>query len=98
MQDADRLDAIGAIGIARCFAYGGARGRAIYDPSEPPMEHMDGERYRDRKSHSINHFHEKLLLLKDMMTTRTGRDLAEQRHRFMERYLEEFTAEWNGLR
>ena len=98
VQDADRLDAIGAIGIARCFAYGGAKGRAIYDPAEPPAEHMDAEAYRNRKSHSVNHFHEKLLLLKDMMTTRTGRELAEHRHRFMEAFLEEFQAEWDGLR
>ncbi len=98
VQDADRLDAIGAVGIARCFAYGGAKGRAIYDPSEPPAENLDEAQYRSRKSHSINHFYEKLLLLKDMMTTRAGRELAEERHRFTRRFLEEFLDEWNGIR
>ena len=98
VQDADRLDAIGAVGIARCFAYGGAKGRAIYDPSEPPAQDLDETQYRGRKSHSVNHFYEKLLLLKDMMTTRTGRELAEERHRFTQRFLEEFLAEWNGTR
>ena len=96
VQDADRLDAIGAIGIARAFAYGGAAGRKMYDPDEPPAGNLDSEGYRNRKSHTVNHFYEKLLLLKDMMTTSAGREMAEERHRFTEEFLKRFLEEWNG--
>jgi uncharacterized protein len=95
VQDADRLDAIGAIGIARCFAYGGHAGRSMYDPNEPPVMHATAEAYKTSKGHSLNHFYEKLFLLKDRMNTPTGRSMAEERHRFMEQYVERFLAEWN---
>jgi len=96
LQDADRLDAIGAIGIARTFAYGGSRGRGIYDPEIPPEMHIDFENYKKSTTPTINHFYEKLLLLKDQMQTIMGRSLAEQRHEFMLRFLDQFYAEWNG--
>lgn len=95
VQDADRLDAIGAIGIARCFAYGGHAGRQIYDPDELPEMHATAEAYKASKGHSLNHFYEKLFLLKDRMNTATGKSMAEERHRFMELYVERFLAEWN---
>lgn len=95
VQDADRLDAIGAIGIARCFAYGGHAGRLIYDPNELPEMHLTAEAYKASKGHSLNHFYEKLFLLKDRMNTATGKSMAEERHRFMELYVERFLAEWN---
>lgn len=95
VQDADRLDAIGAIGIARCFAYGGHAGRLMYDPDEPPVMHATAEAYKSSKGHSLNHFYEKLFLLKDRMNTATGRALADERHLFMEQYVERFLAEWN---
>lgn len=96
VQDADRLDAIGAIGIARTFAYGGHAGREIHNPERLPIQHGSFEAYKSSDSSTINHFHEKLLLLKDRMNTRTGRMLAEARHAFMETYLEQFHREWNG--
>ena len=98
VQDADRLDAMGAVGIARTFAYGGSRGRPIYDPEQPPQEVMDADAYVRRQSHSINHFYEKLLLLRDMMNTPTAKQLARERHRWLELFLEEFLAEWDGNR
>jgi len=95
VQDADRLDAMGAIGIARAFAYGGAKGREIYDPAAKPTEHRTAEAYL-KGGTSINHFYEKLLLLKDRMNTVTGRAMAEERHTFMEDYLKQFYEEWEG--
>ncbi|MGG3913704.1 HD domain-containing protein [Rossellomorea vietnamensis] len=96
VRDADRLDAIGAIGIARTFAYGGRKGRVMYDPDFQVREHMTLEEYRNGESSSIHHFHEKLLKLKDLMCTETGRILAEERHEFMVRFLEQFNKEWTG--
>jgi len=95
VQDADRLDAIGAIGIARAFAYGGAKGRLMHDPNQTPQHHQDFTAYRGNSGPTVNHFYEKLLLLRDRMQTASGRVLAEQRHAFLERFLEEFHAEWN---
>jgi len=96
LQDADRLDALGAIGIARTFAYGGSRGRGIYDPEIQPEMHADFENYKKSNAPTINHFYEKLLLLKDQMQTKMGRTLAEQRHDFMILFLNQFYEEWNG--
>lgn len=99
VQDADRLDAMGAIGIARTFVYGTSKGRKIYDPDIRPLLNMNKEAYRqNQNSTSINHFYEKLLLLKEMMNTETARKMAEHRHVVMEAYLEEFVAEWEGER
>jgi len=96
VQDADRLDAIGAIGIARCFNYGGFKNRAIYDPEVLPNLNISKEAYKNSDAPSINHFYEKLLLLKDQMNTKTGKKIATERHRFIELYLEQFYNEWNG--
>jgi uncharacterized protein len=98
VQDADRLDAIGAIGIARAFAYGGHAGRALYDPEHPPESHASFEAYKRGAGPTINHFHEKLMLLKDRMQTATGRRLAAERHAFMEQFLARFDDEWHGRR
>ena len=95
VQDADRLDAIGAIGIARCFAYGGHAGRLMHDPDEPPVLHQTAAAYKASKGASLNHFYEKLFLLKARMNTPTGRALAEPRHQFMEDFVAQFLAEWN---
>ena len=94
VQDADRLDAIGAIGIARCFAYGGHDGRLIHDPEVAPVAHQTAAAYKAARGSSINHFHEKLLLLKDRMNTASGRALAEERHRYMEDFVSQFLREW----
>ncbi|MFH1065157.1 MAG: HD domain-containing protein [Nanoarchaeota archaeon] len=96
VQDADRLDAIGAIGIARAFAYGGHKGREIYNPDIKPVMHESFEQYKNTIGTSINHFHEKLLLLKDLMNTETGKQIAEERHKYMEQYLARFLKEWEG--
>lgn len=94
IQDADRLDAIGAIGIARCFNYGGFKNREIYNPSILPNLSMTKEEYKNSKAPTINHFYEKLLLLKDKMNTNTGRKIAQERHDFMEVFLKQFFIEW----
>lgn len=96
VQDADRLDAIGAVGIARTFAYGGHKNRLIYHPDEKPVMHQSFEDYKKNEGHTINHFYEKLLLLKDRMNTLSARCLAEERHQFMQIYLDQFFKEWDG--
>ncbi|WP_027138192.1 HD domain-containing protein [Gaetbulibacter saemankumensis] len=96
IQDADRLDAIGAIGIARCFNYGGFKNRAIFDPNIKPNLKMTKEEYKTSTAPSINHFYEKLLLLKDRMNTKTGYKIAAERHQFMLQFLDQFYNEWDG--
>jgi uncharacterized protein len=98
VQDGDRLDAIGAIGIARTFAYGGHKSRLIYDPSISPVMHDDFQEYKSSTAPTINHFYEKLLLLKGRMNTETARTIAEQRHQFMKDYLTQFYDEWEAIR
>ncbi|EGV43821.1 HD domain-containing protein [Bizionia argentinensis JUB59] len=98
VQDADRLDALGAVGIARTFNYGGFKNRVLYDPEIKPDLNMDKETYKKTDTPTINHFYEKLLLLKDKMNTKTGKQIAEQRHKFMEEFLDQFNAEWEGKR
>jgi uncharacterized protein len=96
VQDADRLDALGAIGISRVFSFAGFKKNPIHDPEVMPAKNMTFEEYRKNKSTAINHFYEKLLLIKDRMNTAAGRRIAEGRHAFMEQYLEQFFKEWNG--
>ncbi len=98
VQDADRLDALGAIGIARAFAYGGYKKRKLYNPNIKPALNMTKEQYKKNTSPSVNHFYEKLLLLKDKMNTETGKQIAEQRHKFMLLFLDRFFDEWEGIK
>lgn len=98
VHDADKLDAIGAIGIGRTFAYGGTKGRPMYDPNHSPEQHNTFEAYKNSNSPTINHFYEKLLLLKDRMYTTTGKAMAQHRHEVMEQFLAEFFDEWEGKR
>ena len=96
MQDADRLDAIGAIGIGRTFAYGGHKGREMYNPNIKPEFHTTAEQYKNNVTPTVNHFYEKLLLLKNLMNTKVARKMAEDRHKYMEEFLDRFFKEWDG--
>ncbi|MBI9040351.1 HD domain-containing protein [Lutibacter sp.] len=96
VQDADRLDAIGAVGIARCFNYGGFKNRPLYNPEISPKLNQTKEEYKNSEAPTINHFYEKLLLLKDKMNTKTGKKIAENRHNYMETFLQQFYNEWEG--
>jgi uncharacterized protein len=96
VQDADRLDAMGAIGIARTFNYGGFKNRPLYNPNIAPNLHMSKEEYKNSEAPTLNHFYEKLLLLKDKMNTETGKKIAQERHQFMITFLSQFYAEWDG--
>jgi len=96
VQDADRLDAIGAMGIARCFAYGGSKERQIYDPTIKPKMHKSFDEYKKTENSSINHFYEKLLFLKDRMNTKTGKRIAKEKHKFVKQFLDRFFQEWDG--
>ena len=98
VQDADRLDAIGAIGIARCFNYGGFKNRTLYNPQIVPNLNMTKEEYKNSTAPTINHFYEKLLLLKNQMNTNSGKKIAEERHTYMEGFLKQFYDEWNGIK
>ncbi|NGM66225.1 HD domain-containing protein [Sphingobacterium sp. SGR-19] len=98
VQDADRLDAIGAIGIARAFHYGGFKNREIYNPNIPPQKQLSKEAYKNTTAPTVNHFYEKLLLLQDKMNTDTAKQIAKHRHYFMESFLQQFYGEWNGER
>ncbi|MCA8830263.1 HD domain-containing protein [Hymenobacter pini] len=96
VQDADRLDAIGAIGVARAFAYGGHKGRPLHDPAVPPVTHATFESYKQNTAPTVNHFYEKLLHLRERLNTEAARRVAEQRHAFMEHFLTQFLREWEG--
>jgi len=98
VQDADRLDALGAIGIARTFAYGGRFQRQMYDPEQPPVMHQSFEEYKNSRGTTLNHFYEKIFLLKDRLNTDSARALAEERHRYVEEFVERFLLEWEGKR
>lgn len=96
LHDADKLDALGAIGVARAFAYGGMKGRSIHNPTIEPNANQTAKQYKNSQSGTVNHFYEKLLKLKDMMLTEKGKHIAQSRHEFMQQFLDEFLAEWDG--